>query len=171
MDGDHRPTTSISRGPVHVARELLRRSACFELPQPRGDLLGRRAVRRGRREVRRDGDLRMGPERVLGRQGLDAEDVERRARQLPIVERRQQIFIDDRAASPDIDHVPAARHLRKRAAIEQILRLRRERQCVDQGIGAREKGVEPTPRFMETVNAAVKEIGVPKDRFKTEAYG
>jgi 3-ketosteroid 9alpha-monooxygenase subunit B len=36
---------------------------------------------------------------------------------------------------------------------------------------AREKGVEPTPRFMETVNAAVKEIGVPKDRFKTEAYG
>jgi 3-ketosteroid 9alpha-monooxygenase subunit B len=36
---------------------------------------------------------------------------------------------------------------------------------------AREKGVEPTPRFMETVSAAVKEIGVPKDRFKTEAYG
>ena len=36
---------------------------------------------------------------------------------------------------------------------------------------AREKGVEPTPRFMETVSAAVKEIGVPKDRYKTEAYG
>lgn len=36
---------------------------------------------------------------------------------------------------------------------------------------AREKGVEPTPRFMETITAAVKEIGVPKDRFKTEAYG
>jgi 3-ketosteroid 9alpha-monooxygenase subunit B len=36
---------------------------------------------------------------------------------------------------------------------------------------AREKGVEPTPRFMETVTAAVKEIGVPKDRYKTEAYG
>lgn len=36
---------------------------------------------------------------------------------------------------------------------------------------AREKGMEPTPRFMETVSAAVKEIGVPKDRFKTEAYG
>ena len=36
---------------------------------------------------------------------------------------------------------------------------------------AREKGVEPTPRFMETVSAAVKEIGVPKERYKTEAYG
>jgi ferredoxin-NADP reductase len=36
---------------------------------------------------------------------------------------------------------------------------------------AREKGVEPTPRFMEAVTAAVKEIGVPKDRYKTEAYG
>lgn len=36
---------------------------------------------------------------------------------------------------------------------------------------AREKGVEATPRFMETVTAAVKEIGVPKDRYKTEAYG
>jgi 3-ketosteroid 9alpha-monooxygenase subunit B len=36
---------------------------------------------------------------------------------------------------------------------------------------AREKGVEPTPRFLETVSAAVKEIGVPTDRFKTEAYG
>ncbi|HEX7084896.1 MAG TPA: hypothetical protein VF198_00925 [Vicinamibacterales bacterium] len=36
---------------------------------------------------------------------------------------------------------------------------------------AREKGIEPTPRFMETVSAAVRDIGVPKDRFKTEAYG
>jgi 3-ketosteroid 9alpha-monooxygenase subunit B len=36
---------------------------------------------------------------------------------------------------------------------------------------AREKGIDPTPRFMESVSAAVKEIGVPKDRYKTEAYG
>lgn len=36
---------------------------------------------------------------------------------------------------------------------------------------AREKGIEPAPRFMETVSAAIREIGVPKDRFKTEAYG
>jgi 3-ketosteroid 9alpha-monooxygenase subunit B len=36
---------------------------------------------------------------------------------------------------------------------------------------AREKGVEPAPRFMEAVSAAVKEIGIPKDRYKTEAYG
>jgi len=36
---------------------------------------------------------------------------------------------------------------------------------------AREKGIEPAPRFMETVSAAIREIGVPKDRVKTEAYG
>ncbi len=36
---------------------------------------------------------------------------------------------------------------------------------------AREKGVEASPRFMEAVSAAIKEIGVPKDRYKTEAYG
>ena len=36
---------------------------------------------------------------------------------------------------------------------------------------ARDTGVEPTPRFMEAVTAAVKEIGIPKDRYKTEAYG
>jgi ferredoxin-NADP reductase len=36
---------------------------------------------------------------------------------------------------------------------------------------AREKGVEPTPRFMESLDAAVHEIGVPKDRYKTEEYG
>ena len=36
---------------------------------------------------------------------------------------------------------------------------------------AREKGVEPTPRFLEAVSAAVKEIGIPKDRYKTEVYG
>ena len=36
---------------------------------------------------------------------------------------------------------------------------------------AREKGVEPTPRFMESLDAAVHEIGVPMDRYKTEEYG
>jgi hypothetical protein len=50
--------------------------------------------------------------------------------------------------------MPAARHCRPTTAPPR-----------------REKGVEPTPRFMETVSAAVKEIGVPKDRYKTEAYG
>ncbi len=36
---------------------------------------------------------------------------------------------------------------------------------------ARARGEEPRPRFLETVVAALAEIGVPKDRLKTEAYG
>lgn len=36
---------------------------------------------------------------------------------------------------------------------------------------AKEKGVDPTPRFMESVLAALAEIGVPKDRLHKESYG
>jgi len=36
---------------------------------------------------------------------------------------------------------------------------------------ARAKGEEPKPRFMESVLAAIAEIGVPKERVTTESYG
>jgi ferredoxin-NADP reductase len=36
---------------------------------------------------------------------------------------------------------------------------------------ARAAGTEPAPRFMESVLAALKEIGVPNDRIKRESYG
>jgi ferredoxin-NADP reductase len=36
---------------------------------------------------------------------------------------------------------------------------------------AREKGVEPTPRFLETVLSGLKDIGVPSDRITRESYG
>ncbi len=36
---------------------------------------------------------------------------------------------------------------------------------------ARERGEPPAPRFLETVVAALAEVGVPKERIKTEAYG
>jgi len=36
---------------------------------------------------------------------------------------------------------------------------------------AKEKGVEPTPRFMETVEAIMHELGVPKQHFKKEEFG
>jgi 3-ketosteroid 9alpha-monooxygenase subunit B len=36
---------------------------------------------------------------------------------------------------------------------------------------ARIKGEEPTPRFLETVLAAFKAIGVPPDREHHESYG
>jgi len=38
-------------------------------------------------------------------------------------------------------------------------------------LAAKQKGVEPTPRFMESVHAIMKELNVPKQRFKEEAYG
>jgi 3-ketosteroid 9alpha-monooxygenase subunit B len=36
---------------------------------------------------------------------------------------------------------------------------------------AKEKGVEPSPRFMESVHDMVRELGIPKQRFKEESYG
>jgi hypothetical protein len=36
---------------------------------------------------------------------------------------------------------------------------------------AKEKGVEPTPRFLEAALTALAEIGVPKDRIYRESYG
>jgi ferredoxin-NADP reductase len=36
---------------------------------------------------------------------------------------------------------------------------------------AREAGTEPTPRFMESVLASLREIGVPNERIKRESYG
>ena len=36
---------------------------------------------------------------------------------------------------------------------------------------AREAGTEPAPRFMESVLAALKEVGVPVERIKRESYG
>ncbi len=36
---------------------------------------------------------------------------------------------------------------------------------------AKEKGVSPTPRFMESVLAALAEIGVPRERIHRESYG
>jgi len=36
---------------------------------------------------------------------------------------------------------------------------------------ARERGEEPTPRFLESAVAALREVGVPADRIKRESYG
>jgi ferredoxin-NADP reductase len=36
---------------------------------------------------------------------------------------------------------------------------------------AKAEGREPPPRFMESVHAALHELGVPKERFKEEAFG
>lgn len=36
---------------------------------------------------------------------------------------------------------------------------------------AKEKGVEPAPRFMETVLAHLNELGIPKEKIKKESFG
>jgi len=38
-------------------------------------------------------------------------------------------------------------------------------------LAAKEKGVEPSPRFMESVHGMMRDLDVPKQRFKEEAFG
>ena len=38
-------------------------------------------------------------------------------------------------------------------------------------LAAKEKGVQPTPRFLETVLAGLAEVGVPDDRIEYASYG
>jgi 3-ketosteroid 9alpha-monooxygenase subunit B len=38
-------------------------------------------------------------------------------------------------------------------------------------LAAKEKGVEPSPRFMESVHGMMRDLEVPKQRFKEEAFG
>ncbi len=38
-------------------------------------------------------------------------------------------------------------------------------------LAARERGEAPRPRFLETVRAALSELGVPRDRIRHESYG
>src|ERR1700749_4761566 len=59
--------------------------------------------------VRRDRDLAVTPHPALRRQRLLREDVERRAGQCGVIERRQDIGIDLQTAAPGIDEEGAAR--------------------------------------------------------------
>jgi 3-ketosteroid 9alpha-monooxygenase subunit B len=38
-------------------------------------------------------------------------------------------------------------------------------------LAARERGVEPAPRFIERIRGMVNELGIPSERFKEESYG
>ena len=38
-------------------------------------------------------------------------------------------------------------------------------------LAAKEKGVEPGPRFMEAAIAALEAVGLPKERLHKESYG
>jgi len=38
-------------------------------------------------------------------------------------------------------------------------------------VAAKQAGITPAPRFLETVVAQLRELGVPPDRIKRESYG
>ena len=108
------------------------------------DLLGRldaRAVLRlGRRgaEVRRDDDVGVAEQRVIGDRLL-GEDVERRAGDLAGVQRRLQVRVDDERAAGDVDDPHAVLALGERLGVQEALGLRRLRQVQRDEVTGRER--------------------------------
>ena len=107
------------------------------------DAVGRHARNRGavgdRRNVRRDDNLRMTPERTRFRQRFDLEYVERRAGEMTGVDRGYEIALDEVTAARGIDHIGAFRKLREGLRVQDMARLVRQRQHADQNVALRQK--------------------------------
>jgi hypothetical protein len=54
-------------------------------------------------DMRRDHHVRKAPERAVGRQGFDGEDVQSRTRDCPVREGRDEGVLVDDASAPEID--------------------------------------------------------------------
>src|SRR4029453_17027288 len=71
------------------------------------DLLDRLGRKRQAGNVRRDRDRRPRPERVRDRQRLVVEDIQRRTAELSLVDKSNEILVDEDVAAADVDQVRA----------------------------------------------------------------
>ena len=75
------------------------------------------------------------PERAVRRQRLGLQRVERGIGELPGIERRDQVLVDDVPAAADVYQHRALRHHREGAGAEDALGLARQRQKADGDVG------------------------------------
>ena len=106
------PAAISSRGHDRRARH---RMPPLQPPDLGGDLRDGVVDQRQRRDVGRQRDMRMMPERMPAGQRLLAEDVERRAGEMAVVERGDEVGVDDEVAARDVDEVRALGQRRSRA--------------------------------------------------------
>jgi hypothetical protein len=92
--------------------------------------------------MRRDHDLLDVPERVIGGQRLGAEDIERGAADLTVADGGGERRLVDELAATDIDHLGPARQRIEHVAIDDAVRLLRERHDQNQDLRAREEILE-----------------------------
>ena len=92
--------------------------------------------------MRRDDDFRMTPERMRRRQRLDSEHIERGAGELTAFQRSEQVLLDQMFAAADLNQIAAAAHATEQVAVENALRLARQRQQVHQHFGFAKHGVK-----------------------------
>nr|GEU28319.1 conserved hypothetical protein [Tanacetum cinerariifolium] len=118
------------------------RFAAFEFADFLGDLLHALAPQGQGRDVRRDGDARLLPERVLRGQRFVAEHVQRGSGNMACLDQRQQVRLGDVGAARHVDDVGAGRQLAHIGAVDQVAGVRRERQQADQHPAAAQEGVK-----------------------------
>ena len=116
----------------------LPRLMAFDLPGHIGADHLRVAVGRA---MRRDGDLRMGPQGTVRRQGFRREDIQRRGVELAAVEGGKNVLRHLLAAAAGIDHDgraerSLARELADRLAVDDAVGLGRRRKQRDENVGA-----------------------------------
>src|SRR5437879_5759776 len=87
----------------------------------------RPALRAATRDVRRDDDARMCPERALGRQWLRHDDVEDGAADAAVVERAEQSVLVDESAPRDVHESRAGLQRAELRVAEEMSRRRVER--------------------------------------------
>jgi hypothetical protein len=78
-------------------------------------------------------------------QRLGAEHIQRGARQVAAVQQRQQVVVHQVRAARHVDDIAARLQARQRVAVEDVLRVRRQRQQVDQHAAGRQEVVEALP--------------------------
>src|SRR5437879_5823258 len=120
---------SISSVAVHQTGYLFAALQCADLV---GNLPDTLVAQGQRRDMRRQRDARLLPERMRRRQRLLAHHVQRGAGDMPILHQRQQIFLDQMGAARDVDQVGAVRQFCQCAPVQQIGGVGRQWQGADQ---------------------------------------
>ena len=140
--GDFTPLADALSGRLVLAAEVDlvdRRLTGHDAVDVVGDLADR-GFRIGlRRHMRPDFNARLVPKGMVLRQWFGAEDIQGGAGDLARLDRRQQIFLDNRRAAPGVDHETARRHGREHLGVHQIAGIARQRQQVDDNLARRQE--------------------------------
>ena len=108
--------------------------------------------------------VRQMPVGMLGGQGFDAEHIQRRLRNLPGLQRRDQRVIVDQRPAPRIDHGHPASHRRDARRVQHVLGIRRQGQQQNHDLGLRQNMRKPVVARETGHPIVLLEVAAPAQR-------